>query len=476
MVFSFFYQIGSYFRRTSLVNQLSWLFGSAVFVSFTLGAFALYGVLVHNLNRNDIKSAHRQIDLLSHLLRQDPAELIPLQQLVNLNTTSTQKKYFARVLAPTGTIRYQSPEMASLFPSSLFIIPSPKAKYSHPYFITTPDYQHYVLISSAVYLDKSRPYLIQLAYNPFRHGPELKKYRILLALILLLALIICPLIAYFLTKHGLRPLLALTKAIEAIPINTLHIPLKIKDSAAEINTLVDSFNHFRKKLEQVFQALQQFSADLAHEVRTPLHNIINQIEVTLSQPRQTEEYQHTLLSVLEEAFALSQLIDRLLFLARAEQPNMALDKTRFELKSLLEKLKDFFSPALEEAHIKLVLIGEADFWGDALLLQRALSNLIANAIKYSPPASTITIEIVQSEERIQILITDQGPGIEKIHQDRIFDRFYRIEFARSKQTGGHGLGLAIVKKIVELHHGHIQVDSEGSKGTTFILTFPTSKD
>ena len=456
----------------SLIKQFTLMFGTTVFLLLSIAAFSLYGVLVHNLNQNDIRAVHHELTVISHLLQKNPNyPLVLKQQTVIEPLTLQKKKYYARIIAPSGIILYETPGMQTLFPLASFPNILHQHHYSKTLFVKTPDYEHYALSSMlSISADHSK-YHIQLAYNTLRHGTELKKYRFILACILLISLIICPLIALFIAKKGLAPLVQLTQAIEQIDIRHLSTPIHLPHSPKELKTLSKAFNHLMKRLEETFQQLSQFSADLAHELRTPVHNLITQTEIVLSQERSPEEYQSLMLSSLEECVYLGQLIDRLLFLARAEHPHMGIEMNTIAVAEEVERLCEFFSGSAEEKQILLHWQGQATLKADRMLFQRAVSNLISNAIKYTPQGGNIEITIKENASRIMIEVQDSGCGIPQAHLKHIFDRFYRVEFARSKQTGGHGLGLAIVKKIMALHQGFVEIESDEDKGSLFRLVF-----
>jgi len=227
------------------------------------------------------------------------------------------------------------------------------------------------------------------------------------------------------------------------------------------------------RLEDSFTRLSQFSADLAHELRTPINNLMGEAEVALARPRTPEEYHQLLGSSLEEYAKLARMIDSLLFLARAESPETHIVCTLFDARKELEVLQDFYDAMAEEHEVAIRCQEQALVYADPLLFRCALSNLLSNALQYTPRGGTVTLSVTQADDYTLIVrVRDTGIGIAPEHLPKIFDRFYRVDPARSQRRPGMGLGLALVKSIMALHGGTITVESVPPQGTTITLRFP----
>jgi two-component system heavy metal sensor histidine kinase CusS len=224
------------------------------------------------------------------------------------------------------------------------------------------------------------------------------------------------------------------------------------------------------RLEDSFTRLSQFSADLAHELRTPIANIRGEGEVALTRARTSDEYREVIESSVAECERLSAIVDNLLFLARAEAAEGHIPRTLFNGRSAVEKIATFYEPIAEEHHTAITCAGEGDIHADPMLFGRAVSNLVENALRFTPAGGTIQISIAAGAPHSQISVKDTGCGIPAEHLPRVFDRFYRIDSSRSPQ--GAGLGLALVKSIMDLHGGSAVVESEVDRGTTVSVTFP----
>jgi len=240
----------------------------------------------------------------------------------------------------------------------------------------------------------------------------------------------------------------------------------------ELTALAEAFDGMLDRLEDSFARLSQFSADMAHELRTPVNNLMGEAEVSLSKPRTTEEYQHVLASSLEECERLSRLIDSMLFLARAENAETELKRSALDVRAEIETVREFYDVVAEEQGVEVACAGDGRLNADPLLFRQALGNLLSNALQYTPRGGKVTISVAHSNGWIDIGVTDTGAGIDPEHLPRIFDRFYRADRSRSQHPQGFGLGLAIVKSILTLHGGTVAIKSTPGAGTTVVLRFP----
>jgi two-component system heavy metal sensor histidine kinase CusS len=243
---------------------------------------------------------------------------------------------------------------------------------------------------------------------------------------------------------------------------------------AELLALASTFNAMLDRLEESFTRLRRFSADIAHELRTPVGNLRGEIEVALGRPRSAEEYREVLGSGLEECGRLAGLIDGLLFLARAESPRAQIGRERLDVAEELRAVSEFYEATAAEAGVRLAVAGDRAVPAELNrpLFQRAVGNLLANALAHTPPGGSVTLTARQAGSEVEVEVTDTGGGIPAEHLPHVFDRFYRADEARS--GGGVGLGLAIVRGIVELHGGTAEVHSEPGSGTRVRLIFPVA--
>ncbi|VAW83478.1 Heavy metal sensor histidine kinase [hydrothermal vent metagenome] len=215
-----------------------------------------------------------------------------------------------------------------------------------------------------------------------------------------------------------------------------------------------------ERMEEAFLRLSNFSADIAHDLRTPVTNMMTQTQVALSQTRTVEEYQEILYSNIEEYEHMAQMINDMLFLAKADNDPGNLNITEVDLAREVNALFEFYEAWAEERGVTLKLEGTATASGDQLMLRRALGNLLSNAIRHTQAGATVRVKLSSStKEEVGITVENPGPDIPPEHLPKLFDRFYRVD--PSRQESGTGLGLAIVKSIVDAQGGRINVTSSG---------------
>lgn len=313
-----------------------------------------------------------------------------------------------------------------------------------------------------------------------REGPErmalLHNYRINLLIALSIGVAAMALFGFAVVQRGLAPLGRVTAAAGSITSSQLDQRLDIAQAPSEIVELARALNGMLDRLQEGYERLNQFSADLAHDLRTPISNLMVASQVMLAHPRSVEEYQALLASNIEEYERLARMAERMLFLARADNEQIALRPEDLEMQNELRRIAEYFEGVADEAEVTLSMHAEGMLNADPVLLNRALSNLIANAIRYSPPGATIHVTAQPSlEGGYQIEVANPGLGIAPEHLSRIFDRFYRVDSARGGSEVASGMGLAIVKAVMVLHEGEVRVENEKNAQTRFVLTFPAHR-
>ena len=283
-----------------------------------------------------------------------------------------------------------------------------------------------------------------------------------------LAVLLAALGGYFVARRSLMPVAAIAEQARKITSESLSKRLPIPNPHDELGQLATVFNETLARLENSFAELKRFTADASHELRTPLTALRTVGEVALRQGDSNPALRETIGSMLEEAQRLNDLIESLLTLARMEQVKLA---------ELAGEVRDNLSILAAEKQQTIDVTGDDRLMvtADRLLLRQALMNIAHNAVCYSLPQTRIAIGTTQRDSQVVIEVSDQGPGIAPEHQEKIFDRFYRVDKSRSRADGGNGLGLAIAKWSVEHQGGHIELESELGKGSTFRVVLPTQK-
>jgi two-component system, OmpR family, heavy metal sensor histidine kinase CusS len=273
-------------------------------------------------------------------------------------------------------------------------------------------------------------------------------------------------------RHGLRPLRQVSALVGAISSKQLDKPLDDRGVPAELRELVAAFNAMLTRLHDSFRSLSEFSSDIAHELRTPIHNLLLQTQVTLAGDESLTAYRTVLQSNEEEYQRLSRMITDMLFLAKADNKLLSLKKERVNLPVEVAGLFEFYDAMASERGITLRQSGEALVSADRLMIQRALSNLLSNALRYTPPGGEINVESGIDGAWARLAVTNPGSEIPVEQQERIFERLYRIDPSRREgHTDNVGLGLAITRSIIEMHGGKISVSSNDGR-VIFTMTLP----
>ncbi|QXW44736.1 MULTISPECIES: heavy metal sensor histidine kinase [Pseudomonas syringae group genomosp. 2] len=323
-----------------------------------------------------------------------------------------------------------------------------------------------------IHLKTGQDILVRLSMDRESDSTLLHAYLKSTFLILPVILLLVGFGAWWVVRRGLRPLGAFRKVTALISARDLSHRMKVKGLPDELRDLAHAVNFMLHRLDGDVQQLAQFSDDLAHELRSPMNNLMGKAQVTLSRPRPSEEYKQALESCTEELERMSRMISQMLFLASVSQPAAPLPVEVIDLREEADKVAELFSSSAEERDITLQVQGNAKATGDRLMIQRAISNLLSNAIRHGLSGSLITITLATHADEVSLAVRNAGEGIDAEHLPRLFDRFYRVHVSRARQQGGTGLGLAIVRSIMSLHEGQVTVESEPGHFTTFSLIFP----
>ncbi|WOD13630.1 heavy metal sensor histidine kinase [Paraburkholderia kirstenboschensis] len=283
-------------------------------------------------------------------------------------------------------------------------------------------------------------------------------------------------LSWMLLRESLRPLRVMAHSAATITVDRLDTRIEVDNAPSELITLVVSLNAMLNRLDGGFQRMSQYTADLAHDMRTPLGNLRGSTEVALSRPRSADEYQSVLASNLEECDRMSRMIENVLFLARAEHPQFVRTLTEVDAARELKRIADYFEGVADDAGVQIRVAGGGELHADVELFRRAVNNLLANAIRYTPQGGAITLSAqtpAAAADTLRVTVANEGGQIDPSLLERVFDRFYRVDPSRKNEpnsTGTTGLGLAIVRTIMELHGGSAHAESD-TTSTRFILTF-----
>lgn len=315
------------------------------------------------------------------------------------------------------------------------------------------------------------PLVTAVAVELTRHESFMESFKLTLWVAVGTAAVLTAVLGWFAARRGLAPLKEMRLRAADITAHRLDQRLSVTAIPVELAEVAETLNGMLERLQSSFRRLSDFSSDLAHELRTPVSNLLTQTQVTLSKPRDTEEYREVLASNAEELERLSRTVADMLFLAKAENHLLIPHQEQVNLADEVRSLLEFYEVVLEEKGIRAGCSGNATVMGDRIMLRRAISNLLSNAIRHTPPQGAISVEVGETEQTALLDVTNTGDTIAPEHLVRIFDRFYRADASRRHSGDGAGLGLPIVKSIVEAHGGRVAVTS--AKGRTrFGITIP----
>lgn len=281
-------------------------------------------------------------------------------------------------------------------------------------------------------------------------------------------------LGWLVAGSGMRPIRQVTKVAASMSAKSLKERIPLASVPKELQQMVSSFNAMLSRLDDAFVRLSNFSADIAHELRTPVSNLMIHTEVVLSRKRDIEDYEDNLYSNLDDLKRMSRMIDDMLFLAKSDNGLIPHEDKPIDLLEVVEKLLEYYRLLADERGINLTVSGGGSVRGDVLMLHRAVSNLLSNALRYTPEGRTINVDIQQRSTSTFVVVENPGETIAPEHLEKLFDRFYRADPARREgSTSNAGLGLSITRSIVEAHEGKIWCTSSNRK-TAFHMEFPNA--
>lgn len=463
-------------RAWSIAGRLSAINAVKTMAIVAVVGGVLYWGLARELSHQDAKLVASKLSVLERLVATYPLTAEAIESEVEHEAGDEGPlRYFLRVIDATGRVALETPGMPRELPIPAF--PSPTAPAS-----ATPECSDCVTSRDGRFLLGARgaereanagSVRLQVALDVERTRGVLRRYAWMLALVLGSGVALSALSTLVIARLAVRPLLEIAARVRVISASHLDLPpLTARPWPEELQGLAGEFDLMLARLDDAFKRLSQFAADLAHELRNPINNLRGNAEVALTRARTPEEYQQTLGSGLEELDRLSRLIDGLLFIARSEDPRQAIEHTSFPIRRELDAVRDFYEALAAERGVAVYCEGEATITGDPMLLRRAVSNLLANALKNTKSGDQVRLEARPGPDGgATIVVSDTGGGIAAEHLPHVFERFYRTEDERAEGSGA-GLGLAIVQSIMRLHGGQATLISAPGAGTMVTLEFP----
>ena len=330
----------------------------------------------------------------------------------------------------------------------------------------------YRLVVTDILMSDGKPgWRVGIAINTLHHAKFLAAFERELLLIGSGGLLCMALFGWVAIRRGLRPVQKMAVVAESISAQRLHNRLAIETIPIELESLARAFNAMLDRLSDSLERLSAFSSDLAHELRTPVNNLMTQTQVLLSKPRENDDYREVLYSNLEEFERLARMISDMLFLAKADNGLIIPHRETVQLASEITAVLDFYEALAADKSLTLNTSGQALVMGDALMLRRVISNLVSNAVRHAYPETVIHVAVSTQGNEACLTVQNVGDTIPEQHLPHLFERFYRADGARQRTEEGVGLGLAITRSIVFTHQGKIKVSSQHGM-TQFTITLP----
>lgn len=450
----------------SITTRLTLLYSGSVLLILTLSIAAVYFTLDDSFDREDGDFLFSRVAEVSAILDKETLSSPAIESEIALGAAASRyARNYIRITHGQGRVIAETPGMGRLLPASLFAgrPPGETAEITGP-----ADAKPYMVLREPVSSGRE----IEAALDISAEDQLNLRTGLLLLGILAAGMLLAVASGWLMTRRGLAPLTHITRTAQRITAANLDERLGEAAWPTELATLAAVFDDMLARLNGSFHRLSDFSANLAHELRTPINNLMGEAEVALGQERTPEEYRHLLVSATEEYARLARLVDNLLFLARTDAALPPAGREPVEARTSVEQVRDYYAALAEDRDIALTCDGSARVPADPQLLQRAVGNLVSNALRHTAAGGRVTILLDEKGDNAEIAVADTGAGIPADELPRVFERFYRAAGSRSSHPEGSGLGLAIVRSIMELHGGGAEIESEPGQGTTVRLRFP----
>jgi two-component system, OmpR family, heavy metal sensor histidine kinase CusS len=473
------------YARLSIVARLALWVTLSSFTILAVITSLQYRIVLRGLEWDETQLVLDKVKMLETTLRTHGDNSVILDHEVNLvgGTYWPDQHYivYSRILDASGNVVIETPGMARLLPAEKF--PSPltpgelrKAKAVH-YREASNGYAYFLLSAwTQSGGDNGQRREIQVAMDETGERTMIAAYQRDTLLLLALGTMLFAVIGTFIVRRCLQPIQDLAESAERITANdvTTVVDPDARRWPTELTTLANALYQMLFRLESSYKRCSQCTEDMAHELRNPIQALMGETEVALSRYRSVDEYRHVLESSLEEYTRLTRMINELLFIARADNPQTAVKCFPLDVHSELERVCEFHDAQAQEQGVTISCEGQSELNADPLLLRHAVSNLVANALSHTPRGGRVSLEAVAAKRdgMVHIVVRDTGDGIKAEELPRIFDRYYRSTRKQLNDGEGTGLGLAIVKSVMTLHGGSVSIQSAEGEGTTVVLQFP----
>lgn len=473
--------------RRTLAFRLAAAYSLVGLLLLLLATAGLYIVLRIELVRSTDLFLADKLHVLATLLQERPDDFDGLREEIELESAARRyQQFYIRLLDEHGVPVLTTPGMTEQLDLAE-LVSRTRGHPEHLVSMTGRNGQPFRVTSATAAVSAAPAQIdtIEIAIDVAQEEGLLRRYRFWFWAILLATAILFPLVGYRIARHGIRPIEEIAATARRITSANLRERIRAEGYPSELASLAETFNEMVVRLEGSFEQISRFTADIAHDLRTPINNIRGEAEVALARARTVEEYRDVLESSLEESIRLSDLIGDLLFLARAESPLADLHRQPVNVGELLSAVREYYEATASDGGISLIAAdGRESITAelDRPMMLRAVSNLVSNAIAHTPRGGSVTLAASAADAEIWIQVSDTGAGIPTEALPRVFDRFFRADASRSRASaettsggstsGGTGLGLAIVQSIMILHGGSAAIASQPGRGTCVTLRMP----
>jgi len=446
--------------RKSIIFRLTLLFASASTAVLLVLGLLIGNSVEHHFEVQDMEVLTGKLELTRHALEKvrSQSDLDALPQQLD-DSLVGHHGLAVIVVAPSGQTLFVT--SGAEFPQVL-LARSPDMTNSGPIIWKSTDHIPLRGISAMVKtgIEGAKPAVVAVATDISKHEHFMSWFRFTLWSVVILAALMTGFLGWVAVRRGLAPLHAIKLEAAAITADRLHSRLATESIPIELVDLAETLNQMLARLEDSFRRLSDFSSDIAHELRTPVSNLLTQTQVMLLRVRTIDEYQDVLASNAEELERMAKMIADMLFLAKADNNLVVPNLEAVDLRAEAEGLASFYEAVAEENSVALTVDGSATVTGDRLMLRRAIGNLLSNAFGHTPRGGYVRIQIGKNEDRMAtIQVENSGETISPEHLPRLFDRFYRADPSRKRLADGVGLGLALTRSIIQAHGGSVSVRS-----------------
>ncbi len=467
---------GKFFRRTDVKMTLWYV------LTFLISALMICTFFYYRLGHQLLKEIDQflldETKEMEKVLSQESKETYFLMRFEDDVMTRKYYPFFFQILNPNGKPLFISRGFREIGYESKFqvLVNAKNGKETRERIHSPRRRTPYRIISTPVYKNGELAEIIQLGTHLRFVRKNLVHFRNNILIALPIILVLGTMGGWILARRSLSPIGYIASKTRSVSSQNLSERLTPRGAGDEMDDLIGTINGMIARLESSFKRMAEFTADVSHELKTPICAMRGEAEVLLSKGRPAEEYQEGLAHFMEQFDHLNHMINDLILLSKLDAAQVELKMAPLRLDLLIKDLCHLFQILAEQKNIgfETGTTEEVTLVGDKARLQQLFTNLIDNAIKYTFQGS-IQIDLEKNDEMAMVKVRDTGIGIPQEEQKKIFKRFYRVDKSRSRESGGVGLGLSIAEWIAHAHHGRIEVDSEFQKGSTFTVYLPVQK-